>query len=131
MAEPNFVATGTIQDSTFVVQDATVPYSGVKAAVGNAAFIIGVAQEWAKLAPIPGAGSQAADAGDPIKVYTIGDICLLQSTSAGWAAGDRLTSDANGNGVTASGTAYYGAVALTTLSGAGKARVLVLNGKNP
>jgi len=130
MAEPNFIANGTIQPSRFVVPDTSVN-KAVDQASGNSAFIIGVSQEWSKLAPIPGASSEAADQGDPIKVYTIGDICLLQSTTAGWTAGDRLTSDANGNGLTASGTNYYGAVALTTVSGAGLGQVQVILGKNP
>ena len=127
---PNFVANGTVNPSTFVRIDAT-DNNKVIAASANSQFLIGVAQEWSKNAPIPNATQEAADAGDPLKVYGVGDICLLQATTAGWTAGDRLTSDANGNGVTASSTNYYGAVALTTLSGAGLGRVQVVLGKNP
>jgi hypothetical protein len=130
MATPNFVANGTIQPSRFVTIDSTSENAVIQASA-NTQELIGISQEWSKLAPIPGASSEAADAGDPIKVYGLSDICLLQSTTAGWTAADRLTSDANGNGVTASGTDHYGAVALTTVSGAGLGRVQVVIGANP
>lgn len=128
MPSPTFVAGGTIQPSTFVLINGS---NQVIAASGNSAFLQGVAQEWSKSAPIPGATSEAADNGDPVAIYGLGEVCLLQATTAGWTAGDRLTSNASGQGVTASGSQYYGAVALATLSGAGLGRVQVVFGKNP
>lgn len=130
MSEVNFVngSGGNISPSRFVVIDATA-FKAVNSAADNTHFIIGISQEWAKLAPISNATTYAADtAGDPIKVYQIGDTCLLQSSSAGWTAGDRLTSTTAGVGVTASSTDYYGAVALSTVSGAGLGQVQVLLG---
>lgn len=133
MAEANFVngAGGSITPSTFVVFDTTNP-KAVNQAVGSSAFIIGVAQEWSKYAPIPGNSTVAADtAGDPLRIYQEGEsMVMLNSTSAGWTAGDRLTANSAGFGVTASGSVYYGAVALSTMTGLGLGPVIVLVGKN-
>jgi hypothetical protein len=128
MTSPNFVAGGTINPSTFV---RITGNNTVSAASAATQALAGIAQEWSKNAPIPGATSEAAVSGDQVMVYGETAICLLQSTTAGWTAGDRLTSDANGAGVTASTTNFYGAIALTTLSGSGLGRVQVLLGKNP
>jgi hypothetical protein len=130
MESPNYIANGTIQPSTFVVADTTIA-NGVDQAVGTAAFLVGIAQEWSKLAPLPNATTEAADVGDPIKIYGLGAQCFLQSTSAGWTAGDRLTSSATGAGITASGAQHYGAIALTTLTGVGLGRVQVVLGTTP
>lgn len=133
MSQANFVngAAGSISPSVFVVFDTTNNKS-VNQASGTSAFIVGVSQEYSKYAPIPGASTVAADTqGDPILVYQDTNECLLQSTTAGWTAGDRLTSNASGQGVTASSTNYYGAIALTTMSGAGLGQVKVLTGKTP
>lgn len=131
MAQANFVngAGGNINPSTFVVFDTSNP-KAVNQASGASALIAGVVGEYSKYAPIPGASVVAADAaGDPVKVYQIGDICLLQSTSLGWTAGDLLTSDSVGRGksTTSSGN-FVGAVALTTLSAAGLGQVQVVTG---
>lgn len=130
MARLNGTANGTINPSRFCITDTSVS-NAFDQASANSQFLIGVSQEYSKNAPIPGASQEAADAGDPVFVYSVGEVCLLQSTTAGWTAGDRLTSDANGNGVTASGTQYYGAIARSTLSGAGLGNVEVTLGKNP
>lgn len=130
MAQPNYTANGTIQPSRFVIIDTSTSSRVIQASAATSP-LVGVSQEWSKLAPTPGQSSEAADAGDPIKVYSLGDLCLLQSTTAGWTAGDRLTSDGNGNGITASSTNYYGAIALDTVSGAALGRVQVEFGKNP
>lgn len=133
MSQPNFVngAAGNINVSTFVIQSTSVN-KAVDQATGTSTFIVGIAQEYPKYAPLPGASLVAADTqGDPVMVYSIGDTCLLQATTAGWTAGDRLTANATGLGVAASGSQYYGAIALTTMSGAGLGQVQVLLGKNP
>lgn len=128
MPSPNFIANSTIQPSVFVSVDTSID-NACNATSGTATEIIGIAQEWTKYPPIPGASTEAADAGDPIKVYGLGDICLLQSTSAGWTSGDRLTANSAGTGaITASTTNHYGAVALTTMSAAGLGRVQVIIG---
>jgi len=131
MAQANYVngSAGNVATSVFVVQDTTNP-KAVNQASGATAVIVGVSQEYAKYAPIPNATTYAADAaGDPVKVYQIGDVCLLQATSAGWTAGDRLTSNASGVGVTATSGNLYGAIALTTMTGAGLGQVQVVLGK--
>jgi hypothetical protein len=133
MTQANFVngAGGNINPSTFVVQD-TTNNKAVNQAADATHFIVGVSQEYSKYAPIPSASTVAADTlGDPVLVYQDTDTCFLTSTTAGWTAGDRLTSNANGLGVTASSTNYYGAIALTTLSGVGLGQVKVVTGKNP
>jgi hypothetical protein len=130
MTKPTFLANGTIGCSLFVVMDTTTS-NAVDVASANSQFLIGISQEFADTAPIPGATVNAAIAGEPIAVYSIGEICLLNATTAGWTAGDRLTSSATGAGVTASGSQYYGAVARTTLTGTGLGWVEVVLGKNP
>jgi len=133
MTQPNFVngSGGNISTSVFVVQDTGNP-KAVNQAADATHFIVGVSQQYAKYAPIPNATTVAADTqGDPVLVYTEGDTCWLNATTAGWTAGDRLTANASGQGITASGTNYYGAIALTTMSGAGLGQVQVLLGKNP
>lgn len=131
MSQANFVngAGGTINPSTFVVFDTTNNKS-VNQASAATALIIGVAQEYAKYGPTPGATTYAADAlADPVKVYQIGDTCLLSASTAGWTAGDKLTSNASGQGITTTSSGnYFGAVALTTMSGAGLGQVQVIIG---
>ena len=131
MPSPNYTANGTVQPSRFVVID-TSTSSRVIQASASTSPLVGVSQEWSKLAPTPGQTSEAADAGDPIKVYSLGELCLLQSTTAGWTAGDRLTADASGDGKTTTTAGdYYGAIALDTVSGQVLGRVQVEFGRNP
>jgi hypothetical protein len=131
MARLSGLANGTIGCSTLVVIDTTTG-NAFDQATGNAAFLIGVSQEYADTAPIPGVTTtNAAVQGEVLAVYSVGEICLLNASTAGWTAGDRLTANASGQGVTASGTQYYGAIARTTLSGAGLGWVEVILGKNP
>ena len=128
-SSPNFLANGAISTSVFVEVDASSNNRCIQATAG--AFCIGISQEGSQLAPIPGASSLAATAADQeIQVYGLGEVCLLNATSAGWTAGDRLKADSSGFGVTASASDYFGAVALETLSGIGLGRVQVVLGKN-
>jgi hypothetical protein len=130
MARLSGLANGTIGCSTFVVIDTTTG-NAFDQASSNSQFLIGVAQEFADNAPIPGATVNAAQQGEELMVYSVGEICLLAASSAGWTAGDRLTSNASGQGITASGANYYGAVARTTLVSGGLGWVEVTLGKNP
>jgi hypothetical protein len=125
MTSPNFKASGTIAISTFV----KVSGSNTCALAGAGDYPIGIAQEWANTAPITNAGTNAAVSGDAVKVYGLGEICFLQSSTAGWTAGDLLKPDASGNGVGASSNDIYGAVALETISGSALGRVQVVIGK--
>jgi hypothetical protein len=128
MPNPSYTAGGDITPSRFVNISGT---NQVNQADAVSDKLVGVAQEWSKNAPIPGASSLAAESGDPVMVYGLGEMCLLTATSSGWTAGDRLTSNATGKGVTASGTDQYGAVALSTVTGEGLGRVQIVIGKNP
>lgn len=131
MPSPNFTANGTIQPSRFVLVDpASTSGDQVIQASTATTELIGISQEFSKLAPIPNATSEAAAAGDLVKVYGLGEICLLQSTSAGWTANDRLCADADGKGIASTADAqFYGAIALTTISGAALGRVQVVLGQ--
>lgn len=133
MSQANFIngANGNLSTSVFVVFD-TTNNKAVNQAADATHWITGVSQEYAKLAPLANATTYAADTlGDPVLVYQEGDECWLNATSAGWTSGDRLTSNASGQGIAASGTNFYGAVALTTMTGAGLGQVKVVTGKNP
>jgi hypothetical protein len=128
MSSPNYIAGGDITPSRFVTISGSNTVTQADAASDK---IAGISQEWSKNAPIPGASSLAAESGDPVMVYGNTDAAFLTATSSGWTAGDRLTSNATGKGVTASGTDQYGAIALTTVTAEGLGRVQVLLGKNP
>jgi hypothetical protein len=131
MSQPNYVngSAGTIATAVFVTQDTTLP-KAVNQASGSGAYIVGVSAEYSQNAPLPGQSAlYAANAqGDPIKVFTVGETCLLNASSAGWTAGDRLTANASGQGVTASGAVYVGAIALTSMTGLGLGQVQVIFG---
>src|SRR5688572_20851136 len=97
-ASPNYVADTNINTSTFVKHTGTTVDFRVSAA-GAGDRIAGIAQEGPKAAPIPGASATLAAAqGDHLRVYGLGEECLLLLGGT-VAAGDRLKSDANGAGV--------------------------------
>lgn len=126
MSGVNYTANGTIQPSRFVIIDPSTSDRVVQASATSNYPLAGISQEWSAAAPINNASAAAAVAGDQIAVYGPTDVCFLQATSAGWTAGDLLTSDQVGQGVKATGTQYYGAVAISTLSSAGLGRVQVI-----
>jgi hypothetical protein len=75
-----------------------------------------------KRAPgLPGSDTTiAAEANDPLQIFSLGDVCLLTAGSGGWTAGDYLKSDSSGRGITASSTGdLVGAIALQAASGTG------------
>lgn len=123
----NFIANGNISPSVFVKIDATVATPAVIQAAANSDYPIGISKESTDQPPIPQlTGTQfAAIAGENCKVYQVGDTCLLSIGAGGCTAGDKLTSDANGNGVTASAGQIYGAIALETVAQNFAARVRV------
>src|ERR1700685_4023439 len=121
MARLTFQAQSTIQPSTFLTIYTGASQQCIQAS-GSNVFLIGVAQEYPDTAPTPGAATPAAIGGEEVLCYSVGEVCQLGSTSAGWTAGDRLTADSLGSGygvtaVPSGGTAaYYGAIARTTLT---------------
>ncbi len=117
---PAFRAGGTINASRFVVIDGSTATGAdfvITQAVAASAPI-GISQDGSKR--VPGVNSLtasdaliAAEAGDAIQVYGVGDICNLQvGTAADLTAGAFLAPDANGAAIAAASTKYIGAVAL-------------------
>jgi hypothetical protein len=108
---PTFRANGTIGPSKFVKIDTTADGMCLQATAGDP--IIGISQVGMRRTPGL-AGSDiaiAALAGEVIQVWGLGDVCPL--TFGGTVTrGDLLMSDANGNGITATGTNECGARAL-------------------
>ncbi len=110
---PAFIASGTIQPSTFVTIDPNNDLSVLQC--GANGQVIGIAQVGDNFPPGVGTGNQqAAVAGEQIQIFSVGDVCLLQTgTASGLTRGAFVKSDFLGNGVagTADGS-QVGAVAL-------------------
>lgn len=104
-------ANGTIAPSRFVKLDTTGDNLAIQATAGSE--IIGISKVDQKRTPgLAGSDTVvAADVGDACHIYTLGDYCMLQYGGT-VTAGDLLKSDANGRGVTASGTDICGARAV-------------------
>lgn len=129
MQIPNFIANGNILPSTFVKIDSTQAMPSVIQAAANTDVLIGVSKESTDQAPIPAlTGTQyAAIAGENCKVYQVGQACLLTIGAGGCTAGDFLTSDASGNGITTAPGAgkRVGAIAMMTAAQGALCRVRV------
>jgi hypothetical protein len=112
---PAFMAGGNISPSRFVTISTSANNTVVQSAAATET-IIGVSQESAKQPPIPQVtGTQyAAESGDNLRVYTAGEAnVLLELGTGGCTAGAKLTSDADGKAVAATGANMVGAIALT------------------
>lgn len=127
MNSPNYIAGGDIRTCRFVkmgAADLTVLESDANEAV------IGISQEGAKSAPIPGASVLAAAAGENIDVHGLGVECLLVISDT-VARGAYVKSDADGAGVTLATTGTtaqnVGAMALQSGVAGDKIRVVVLH----
>lgn len=107
-----FRAGGTIQPSTFVKLSTSADNEVIAAGAGDRT--IGIATPSAKNVPAFGQTLEAADSGDPVTLFGIGEITILQAGSGGFAHGDLLKSDSNGAGVTATTGDNIGAMALQT-----------------
>lgn len=127
---PAFVASGNISPARFV--KISGEFSVAQSGAGEE--IIGVAQE-GSLAP-PGiaealGGSQtyyAATSGKTLKVFGLGDVCVVTAGTGGCTAGSKVKSDADGKAVnvgTASGTFNVGGIALQTVSAGEKCLIQV------
>jgi len=116
-------AGGDINPSRFVTGNGS--YTVVEA---NAADqkIVGISQEGTKVAPQTGASTLAAEDGDQLRIFTAGDICLLEMDASGCTAWDYLKPDNDGKGDVASSGDPVAALALETVSGGEKAHVIVL-----
>lgn len=120
---PAFRAGGTINTSRFVTIDTTAgkDFQAVQSN-GATSLPIGISQDGSKR--VPGVNSLtaadteiAAEAGDAIQIYGLGDVCLLDvGTAANISAGAELTADSDGKAVAATAGQYVGAIALENAS---------------
>lgn len=136
MPTPNFIAGGNILPSRFVKPSTAADNTVLQATAGSVAEgdrVIGVSQEGGREPPLPSVSTMyAGQAGDAMKVYGDTEVCLLTIGTGGCTRGDRLKSDANGKGLTASTTGdHYGAIALSSASENELARVQVQIGVVP
>ena len=108
-----FRAGGTIAPSSFVVMSTAADNTAL-AASGTSVVILGIAQVGMKRTPgLAGSDTTiAAQAGDVISIFSLGDVAPIQLGTGGCTRGDMLTSDASGFGVTAASTNEVGAQAL-------------------
>lgn len=123
LVNPAFRAGGTINTSRFVKIDTTAgkDFQAVQASAASDG-LIGVSQDGSKR--VPGVNSLtagdveiAAEAGDAIQIYGLGDVCLLDvGTAANISAGAELTADSDGKAVAATAGQYVGAIALENAS---------------
>jgi hypothetical protein len=97
----SYTANGNISVSTIVKFDSTSPFRVIQATAASD-YLIGVCSESVDKAPIPQDTSTqyAAIAGEDLKVYLNGDHASLTAATGGNTAGDLLTSDGSGNGLT-------------------------------
>jgi len=93
---PQLNARGDIRPFRFVSLDVSTDYGATESNANSE--IIGVSQGGTREAPIPGASVNAAESGDTFRIYGDGDICRLKIGGT-VTAGDRLISDADGQGV--------------------------------
>jgi hypothetical protein len=101
---PNFVAGGTIAPCRFVSMSATgatpadhTVFQATAGAGTEGDLVDGISQEGTRRFD----SADAAIAGDQLKVYGPGDVCLLELGSGGCTAGQLLKPDANGKGIAA------------------------------
>jgi len=126
----SMMANGTIVFSRFVKLDPTANHKVIQCAAVND-FIFGIAGDEARTAPTPDVGItpyQAAQVGEPVDVHPNTGECLLAIGTGGCKAGDRLTSDSTGQGVTNPRTGHpphIGAIALTAANASELALVQV------
>lgn len=114
-------ASGDIRPSRFVKKSGA--YTVAESDANE--VCIGISHEGTKAAPLPGASTLAAAAGDPLRVYSDGETCLLEAGAA-VTAGARLKSDADGRGVTAAAGEPSYAVAERGAAAAGEKMQVVI-----
>ena len=124
---PNLMANGAIRPSRFVQLDTSADKKVIEGTAN--CKLIGVAHEGTNYPPLSDLSitAYAAEAGEYLKMYGDGDVCLLEAGDA-ITMGDRLKSDSAGRGVAIATTGttiqQFGAVALQTASAAGE-KILV------
>jgi hypothetical protein len=126
-------ADGTINTARFVKRTGAADFRCLQCTGSDVPD--GISQEGSMYAPglgtIYGGASTdtvAATKGYQLKVYTVGDVCKLQAGGA-VANGNKLTSDASGQGVVATAGNWYGAEALGAAASGELVDVVVQFGK--
>lgn len=99
---PNLIAGGTIYPHRFVKVSTAADNTALQGSA-NAA-VIGISGVGTKDAPGVTGNTYAAAAADPLEIFGLGDIPLLEAGSGGFTRGDWLKSDADGKGVPIAGT---------------------------
>jgi hypothetical protein len=130
MAGKSYLAGGTIRVSRFVKND-TEPFTVLEADANEK--IAGISQEGGRVAPIPTVTAdppEAAQDGEQLEIHSTDDrVVMLLIGTGGVTAGERIESDADGQGVTMATTAgttrEVGAIALETAIAGDLARVEV------
>ena len=135
---PRWIAGGTIEVSRFVKADigAGKLYKALQAGANDK--IVGISQDGPYDAPgVTGAADDAARENLPLKVFGLGEECLLKAGTGGWTAGDHLESDASGQGVTVAVTVAsvrnIGAIGLETVAAGelGRVQIVLFTKTNP
>jgi hypothetical protein len=99
---PSFSASANIGTRKFV--KISGDYLVAQCVANDVAF--GVSQTGAKDTPVPGAGTLAAAAGDPVRVFGQGE-CAPMAAGAALTAGQFVKPDANGDPIPAVATDKY------------------------
>ncbi|MCP4535782.1 MAG: hypothetical protein GY832_01385 [Chloroflexi bacterium] len=100
---PQLMAGGNIYPSRFVKIDASNDFKGLQA--GDNVKTIGISDVGTNYAPLSdqSVSAYAAKAGQNLRLFGDGDICLLKIGGT-VTAGDELKSDADGQGVSIAGS---------------------------
>lgn len=120
MSQPKAMnAAGTILVSHFVKISGNNSVAQVNSVADK---IFGISQQGPYTPPIPSYTTdppEAALVGGELQVFTNGMVCKLYAGTGGWTAGDHLTSDTSGQGITNPKTGHpprIGAIALETVA---------------
>ena len=127
MLEKGFEAATTVRPSRFVKMSVTHDSKVDEANAADVA-LLGISAEWNQDAPIPSETTgDAAASGEHVRVYGMGDICLIDLGSGGCTVGQYLKPDADGKGIVATvATDFIGALALEGGAENDKVRVQVM-----
>jgi hypothetical protein len=118
--QPRFVSSGNIYPCRFV----KISGDNTVAQAGAGEYTAGISQEGTKKPPLPGeTNTYAAEANDLLEVFGPGQETQLELGGT-VTAGDMLKPDADGKGVAAATTNYYGAIAKT--GGASGEKIIVI-----
>lgn len=127
------IANGNISPATFVKLDGSNDDYVLQATAGSGSHgdpTIGISGTDTDRAPLSDliTTQYHAQQGEPCRVFRAGEICLLTLGTGGATPGERLKSDASGNGIAVTTDAdFAGAVALETGASGTQIRVAVLS----